>query len=92
MSWAPEEVDEFVAFCRHIQSHGTVEPRPAPAAAIYHNKYLVIGDHKFWAMGPNRDRDAVRADDGHQPGSVLTGKPNLSPSRSNLSDRFLVDW
>jgi len=49
-----------LALCRHIQSHGTVEPwPPAPATAIDHNKYLVIGDHKFWAMGPNGDRDAV---------------------------------
>jgi hypothetical protein len=59
-SWAPDEPDAFVAFCELIQERGAVEPwPPLPAEPLYHNRYLAIGDHKYWAMGPKGDRDAV---------------------------------
>ena len=59
-SWRPDEIDEFIAFCRLIQTQGTVEPWPPPPdTPRYHNRYLVIGEHKYWAMGPQGDRDTV---------------------------------
>ncbi|MBA2387270.1 MAG: hypothetical protein H0V69_09280 [Acidimicrobiia bacterium] len=55
-SWRPELSKEFVAFCRLIADQGVREPWPSPPAkAIYHNRYLVIGEHKYWAMGPYGD-------------------------------------
>jgi hypothetical protein len=57
-AWRPDLVDEFEAFCRLIENHGVIEPwPPPPARARYHNHYLVIGEHKYWAMGPRGDLD-----------------------------------
>ena len=57
-AWHPELVDAFVAFCRLIANEGAIEPwPPPPAAAIYHNRYLVLDGHKYWAMGPKADLD-----------------------------------
>lgn len=57
-AWRPELTEEFEGFCRLIENEGVVEPwPPPPAPAKYHNHYLVIGDHKYWAMGPEGDRD-----------------------------------
>src|SRR4051812_980779 len=57
-SWRPELVTEFEAFCRLIAQEGFVEPwPPAPARAIYHNRYLVVGAFKYWAMGAHGDLD-----------------------------------
>ncbi len=59
-SWLPEKAEEFTAFCLEIQTRGVVEPwPPPPASAIYHNRYLVMGVLKYWAMGPRGDRDAI---------------------------------
>ena len=56
--WRSDLATEFEAFCRLIEDEGVVEPwPPPPARARYHNHYLVIGDHKYWAMGPNGDLD-----------------------------------
>ena len=57
-SWRPDLSTEFEGFCRSIAEHGFVEPwPPAPARAIYHNHYWVIGEHKYWGMGPHGDLD-----------------------------------
>lgn len=57
-TWQPEWAAEFEDFCRLLSAVGVAEPwPPAPARAIYHNRYLVIGGHKYWAMGPNGDQD-----------------------------------
>lgn len=59
-SWEPELAAKFEGFCRYIETHGTVEPwPPPPAQPIYHNRYLVVGGHKYWAMGPQGYSDAV---------------------------------
>jgi hypothetical protein len=59
-SWLPELAQEFMWFCQLIQHQGTVEAwPPVPAEPIYHNRYVVIGPHKYWAMGPHGDRDPV---------------------------------
>lgn len=59
-SWRPELAEQFEAFCRLIQHAGNVEAwPPPPSPARYHNHYLVIGDHKYWAMGPLGDADAI---------------------------------
>ena len=57
-AWRPELTDAFVAFCRLIANEGVIEPwPPPPSAAIYHNSYLVLDGHKYWALGPNGDLD-----------------------------------
>ena len=57
-TWRPELFAEFESFCRIIVDNGTVEPwPPPPASPIYHNHYLVIANHKYWAMGPRGDLD-----------------------------------
>ena len=59
-SWDRELGTEFEAFCQFIEDHGAVEPwPPSPAEPIYHNRYLVVGEYKYWAMGPLGDSDAV---------------------------------
>ena len=59
-AWRPDLFDEFVAFCQLIAEEGEVEPwPPSPEIAIYHNRYLVIGEYKYWAMGPLGDHDPV---------------------------------
>jgi hypothetical protein len=59
-SWRPELASDFEAFCRFIEETGVVEPwPPAPADTIYRNHYLVIGRHKYWAMGPQGDQDPI---------------------------------
>lgn len=61
-SWRPELASEFEAFCRLITEQGFVEPWPPPPdRAIYHNHYLVIGEHKYWAMGDHGDLDPPEA-------------------------------
>lgn len=58
---AADLAEAFEAFCRLIQKTGIAAPwPPAPAAAIYHNHYLVVGPQKYWAMGPRRDADPVK--------------------------------
>ena len=57
-SWRPELTDDFVAFCQLIADEGAVAPwPPPPAPAVYHNRYLIVGAHKYWAMGPRGDQD-----------------------------------
>jgi hypothetical protein len=57
-AWQLEWSPDFDAFCRLIAQHGFVEPwPPPPARVIYHNHYLVIGRHKYWAMGAHGDLD-----------------------------------
>jgi hypothetical protein len=47
---------EFEDFARLIAVEGVVEPWPsAPEKSIYHNSYLLVGAHKYWAMGPYGD-------------------------------------
>ena len=59
--WRPDLVADFEAFCRLIASWRVVEPWPAPPErAIYRNRYLVIDEHKYWAMGPHGDKDFAR--------------------------------
>ena len=59
-AWRPERVLTFEAFCQHVLDEGTVDPWPPPPAdPMYHNHYLVIGRHKYWAMGPRGDGDPV---------------------------------
>lgn len=50
--------DAFRDACRFIEAEGHVIPWPAaPAVAAYHNRYLILGAVKFWAMGPRGDQD-----------------------------------
>lgn len=57
-AWRPDLAERFAAFCRYVEQHGEVRPwPPPPAESIYHNRYLVIGGHTYWAMGPLGDRD-----------------------------------
>lgn len=57
-AWRPDLYKAFEDACRVIAARGTVEPwPPPPAQAIYHNRYLVIDGHKYWAMGPQGDLD-----------------------------------
>ncbi len=59
-SWRPDLAERFEALCALIHDRGIVEPwPPPPAATIYRNHYLVIGEHKYWAMGPLGDRDQI---------------------------------
>jgi hypothetical protein len=59
-AWRTDLEPTFTAFCQLILSDGCIEPwPPAPADAIYHNHYLVIAGHKYWAMGPLGDSDPV---------------------------------
>jgi hypothetical protein len=59
-AWRPELSAAFESFCQLILDEGVVEPwPPAPDRPIYHNCYLVIGAHKYWAMGPLGDRDPI---------------------------------
>lgn len=59
-SWRPDLAREFESLCQLILNEGVVAPwPPPPAPAIYHNNYLVVGDWKYWAMGPRGDSDAV---------------------------------
>ena len=42
-----------------IAAQGVVEPWPAaPEKPICHNRNLLVGAHKYWAMGPNGDKDS----------------------------------
>jgi hypothetical protein len=57
--WRPEWTAEFEAFCRMIACDGVAAPWPPPPdEPIYHNRYLVIGPFKYWAMGPDGDRNS----------------------------------
>ena len=59
-SWRPELAAQFEAFCRLVEDAGTLEAwPPAPGEPIYHNHYLVIGQHRYWAMGPLGDGNAI---------------------------------
>lgn len=58
--WRPELAESFEAFCRLILADGTVEPwPPPPEAPIYHHRYLVVDDHKYWTMGLQGVDDSV---------------------------------
>lgn len=84
-AWRPDLAREFESLCHLILDQGVVEPwPPPPAAAIYHNNYLVVGDWKYWAMGPRGDSDAV-ADK-----TVINREycgPKLSDLSPNVPDR-----
>jgi len=57
-AWQPKRAAQFEAMCRAIAVHGVVESwPPPPEQPIYHHPYLVLGDHKYWAMGPHGDQD-----------------------------------
>jgi len=59
-AWRPELSTAFELLCQFIQDAGHVAPwPPSPEQAIYHNAYLVIGPHQYWAMGPLGDQDPV---------------------------------
>lgn len=59
-AWRPEMSGAFEQLCRLIQDEGQVAAwPPPPAAAIYHNAYLVITPHRYWAMGPRGDQDPI---------------------------------
>ena len=59
-AWRPELTASFEALCRLIAATGFVEPwPPPPATAKYCNHYLVIDDHKYWAMGERGDSDPI---------------------------------
>jgi hypothetical protein len=61
-AWRPKLSSAFEQFCQLILDQGNVEPwPPAPDKPIYHNHYLVIGSHKYWAMGPLGDGDPIEA-------------------------------
>jgi hypothetical protein len=51
-TWRSDDTEEFVGFYRLIETAGVVEPWPPPPAdPVYHNRYLVIGEHKYCAIG-----------------------------------------
>lgn len=57
-AWRPDLVPAFEAFCRHLEEEGEVRAwPPPPAVAVYRNRYLEVGAHTYWAMGPLGDRD-----------------------------------
>jgi hypothetical protein len=57
-AWRPDLTDDFERFCLLLENVGVVEPwPPPPAQPIYNNRYLVIGRHKYWALGPRGDQD-----------------------------------
>jgi hypothetical protein len=49
--WRPELEPEFLALAHLIRTEGTIEPWPV-IRPKYHMHYLVVGDNKYWAMGP----------------------------------------
>ena len=52
--------EDFTVACSHIEASGRIIPWPSPPEMpIYHNRYLVLGAFKFWAMGPRGDQDGV---------------------------------
>jgi hypothetical protein len=57
-TWRPDLIANFERFCQLIEAEGEVEPwPPPPEAPIYHNRYLTLGEYKYWAMGPKGDAD-----------------------------------
>ena len=61
-AWRLDLTAGFEAFCRLITDRGAVEPwPPSPERAVYHNSYLVVGDWKYWSMGPHWDQDPVES-------------------------------
>src|SRR5437870_13429813 len=47
--WRPKLAGQFEAFARLIATDGSVIPWPAPPARPrHHNRYLVIGELKYW--------------------------------------------
>lgn len=59
-AWHGDLAPDFEAFCQYIDDHGGLEPwPPPPAQPIHHNRYLVVAEHKYWAMGPLGDSDPV---------------------------------
>lgn len=84
-SWRPDLAREFESFCQLILEDGVVAPwPPPPAPAIYHNNYLVVGDWKYWAMGPRGDSRRRDGQDRDQP-RVL--RPETVRTRPNLPGR-----
>lgn len=56
--WRPELSRQLEAFCRLLRSEGVLRPWPEESPhPRYRNYYLVIDDHKYWALGPNGDQD-----------------------------------
>lgn len=52
---------EFADVCSLIEATGRAVPwPPPPELPIYHNRYLILGQLKFWAMGPRADQDEAK--------------------------------
>jgi hypothetical protein len=59
-AWRPDLAADCEAFCESIEVDGSVEAWPPPLARpIYHHRYKVMGEHRYWEMGPRGDWDAV---------------------------------
>lgn len=57
--WA--SYDAFTEACALVEERGQVLPWPRPPQRPrYHNTYLVLSPLKFWALGPQGDRDMPR--------------------------------
>jgi hypothetical protein len=61
-AWRPGLAELFETLSAYIRTAGTARPwPPPPGRAIYHNRYLDIGPHTYWAMGTDGDRGAIVA-------------------------------
>ncbi len=59
-AWRLDLARVFETFCHALEEHGVVVVwPPPPAETIYRNRYLLIGDWKYWAMGPLGDQDQI---------------------------------
>ncbi len=59
-TWRPDLDQDFSTMCGLIRAAGIAEPwPPPPARPIYHNRYLLIGGFKYWAMGANGDTGPI---------------------------------
>jgi len=52
-AWRPKQLSSSRALCRLIERESDVQTWPVtPAEPIYRNRYLVMGEHTYWAIGP----------------------------------------
>src|SRR3954468_17230602 len=59
-AWRPELSARFEGALPAHRDRPFRGPWPPPlATAIYHNRYLMIDDHKYWAIGPLGDSDPI---------------------------------